>query len=171
MSLNIKDLLYDEHSKRNTSKIVAHIESGDVTIETLFEIFNSTEVILVQRSAMVINDYLTRHPDLIPNYISHLLETLPKRVHDAVPRNVFRILSFADIPEKYEGQMLDLGYQYFLNPSEAIAVRVFALQVLFNISQKYEELKPELLSAMELIEAPSAGLISRMRRLKKKLLT
>ena len=171
MPLDIKDLLYDEHSRRNTNKIVGYLEDGSIQIETLLEIFCSTEIKLVQRSAMVINEYLTRYPDLIPQFIPILLEALPKNVHAAVPRNVFRILSFADIPEKYEGQILDLGYQYFLNPSEAIASRVFALQVLYNISQKYEELKPELLSAIELIESPSAGMISRMRRLKKKLLT
>ena len=171
MSHDIKALLQEEHSKRNTNRIVRLLENDEIEIEYLLEIFNSTDVKLVQRSAMVINDYLTRYPALIPNHIPKLLEALPKKVHAAVPRNVFRILSYADIPERYEGQLLDLGYQYFLDPSEAIASRVFALQVLFDISQKYEELKPELLSAMDLIESPSAGMISRMRRLKKKLLT
>jgi len=74
-------------------------------------------------------------------------------------------------PEKDLAVLLDFCIQEFTNGSEPVAVRVHAMQILFNISQKEPDFAGELIGLIEQeIEFHgSAGISSRGLKLLKKL--
>jgi len=82
-----------------------------------------------------------------------------------------RFLQFMSIPKKYQGATLNLCLRFLSNKKEAVAVRVFAMTVLANLSKELPELKNELIPLIE-DEMPyaSAGFRSRGKRLLKELL-
>ena len=94
--------------------------------------------------------------------INHLKN---KNIHSGVIRSVLRIFQEQPIPKKHESFMIDKCFEYIKNPKEAIAVRAFAITVVYNISKPY----PELLSELSIvlthlnIEHESAGIINRAK--------
>ncbi len=86
-------------------------------------------------------------------------------VHDAVKRNVIRILQFIAIPEKLLGVVTSVCFEYLASPNEPIAVRVFCMTVLANIAQKEPDLKNELrLTIQRQLSHGSTGFCSRARK-------
>ena len=61
--------------------------------------------------------------------------------------------------------MIDTCYGYIKNPNEAIAVRAFAMTIIFNISKPYPELLSELKSVLQFLNHPdeSGGIKSRIK--------
>ncbi|MBI3520289.1 MAG: hypothetical protein HY062_13160 [Bacteroidetes bacterium] len=73
--------------------------------------------------------------------ISHLKN---KHLHSGVVRSILRMFREQPIPKTLESFMLDKCFNYLKNPAEAIAVRVFAMTIVLNISKPYPELLNEL---------------------------
>ena len=88
----------------------------------------------------------------------------------SLKRHFTRILSRYDIPEDYIVVLVNKCFELLL-PSEPAAVRVFAMQVLFNIAIQLPDIKGELISVIENMreEGGSAGFINRSGKLLQKL--
>lgn len=65
-------------------------------------------------------------------------------LHNGVIRNTLRLYQQHPVPDKHHSFLLDKCYEYIKDPSEAIAVRAFAMTVVFSISKPYPELLDEL---------------------------
>lgn len=76
-------------------------------------------------------------------------------LHDGVKRNTLRLFQKNKIPQIHEAFMLDMCYSYIKNITEAIAVRAFAITVIYNISLPYPELLSELKATLQLINHPN----------------
>lgn len=73
--------------------------------------------------------------------INHLKS---KNLYSGVIRSILHIFQKQPVPKKQQSFMLDKCFEYIKNPSEAIAVRAFAIKVVFNISKSYPDLLNEL---------------------------
>ncbi len=83
-------------------------------------------------------------------------------IHDAVKRNIVRILQNVEIPEEHYGEVADVCFTWLEDPNVAVAIRVFSMSVLWNICQKEPELMPELRATIEdWIDYSSTGFKSR----------
>jgi len=60
-----------------------------------------------------------------------------------------RLLQYVDIPEKYQGEVLDICFRYVSSPAEPVAVKAFSLTVLSNLAKLYPEILPELKLVIE----------------------
>jgi len=80
-----------------------------------------------------------------------------KNLHNGVIRNTLRLFQIHSVPKKTESFMLDKCFEYIKNPSEAIAVRAFAITVVFNISKPYPELLNELLIVLNHLSETEEG--------------
>lgn len=113
---------------------------------------------------------LTHCADIEPERIKPFHEILirhlkNKKLHSGVVRSVVRIFQTQPVPKKLQSFMLDKCFEYIKNPSEAIAVRAFAMSVVFNISKPYPELLNELaivLTHLNIAEE-SAGIKNRVK--------
>jgi hypothetical protein len=103
-------------------------------------------------------------PAKLEAYIPELIEQLPKLKSSSLKRHFTRMLISQKIPADQMGLLVDVLYN-LLSPSEAIAVRANALQVLLNIALIEPELQPELIRFTESIleEELTPGMISKAR--------
>jgi hypothetical protein len=76
-----------------------------------------------------------------------------------------------EIDEEYFGFLVDFCLDKLSSDKEPPAVRVHAMQILYNISEKVPELKPELIAVIEheMTYHSTAGILSRGSKLVKKL--
>lgn len=110
-------------------------------------------------------------PEMIYPHVKDLVEALHKKnVHDAVIRNSVRVLQEIQIPEKYQGQVMDACFQFLEKPTTAVAIKAFSLTTLFNLSKKYPEVKSELKLIIEdSLEHETAAFKSRAKKILPKL--
>ena len=102
--------------------------------------------------------------------LSEIIEGLLTTQNGSLKRHFTRILCRYQIPEEYQGRIVNRSFE-LLAPLEPPAVRVFAMQLLFNIAQHLPDLKGELISVIEGLteEVCSAGFINRAGKLLRQL--
>jgi hypothetical protein len=144
--MNIRSTLLKEHSLRQTKKLAGYIGIDKNRFHELIEMVLSEDVKLAQRAAWVLGTHGENHPELIIPHLKELLNQMEKPVHDAVKRNILRVLQYLEIPPKYESRIADICFRLIGNSGEAIAVKAFSITVITNLSRKYPELRQELKS-------------------------
>lgn len=103
-------------------------------------------------------------------YHEILITNLNKlKLHDGVIRNTLRLFLTHPVPDNHQSFMIDLCYSYIKDPSVAIAIRAFAITVVFNISKPYPELLLELEQVLNLLplEDESPGMRSKIKNVLK----
>lgn len=161
--MNIREALLEEHSKRQTMKIVKYIDGDPVRFAELMDCFFGNTYRVSQRAAWAVNYCAEHHNELVKPYFNKLVAQLERDdVHVAVRRNVARMLQFVEIPKRLEGRVFDACYNLVDDPDQPIAVRVFAMTVAARIAKK----EPVLLKELKLIvekHAPHTTVAFRVR--------
>ena len=114
-------------------------------VEELVRCALEEDHLLSSRAMWVLGHCSDSNYEAIRKYHGKLIENLAKPgLHNGVIRNTLRLYQEHPVPEKYHTFLLDKCYSYISDPAEAIAVRAFAMTVVFRISQPYPELLGEL---------------------------
>ncbi|MCX8492320.1 MAG: hypothetical protein ORN54_14775 [Cyclobacteriaceae bacterium] len=164
--MNLLKLILKEHSKANTSKIVAYVGSDPTHFATLVTIFLQGPDLVTQRAAWPISYCVQHHPELIKRHLKKIVDFADQPgVHDAAKRSVIRSLQFVAIPKNMQGKVFDFCYRCLANRKESIAIRVFSMTVLSNLAKENPELKNEIIPLIEdQLPFASAGFRSRGSR-------
>ncbi len=103
------------------------------------------------------------------NNFEKLIKNLQRlNLHDAIKRNTVRLLQQIEIPEKYEGEVMNICFQYVASPTEAVAIKAFSLTILGKLAKKFPEILPEIkLLIDEQSSHQSAAFKSRSKQLLK----
>lgn len=167
--MNLRETILIEHSKKNCDKIVTWIGNDKKRFNELFNLFLNDEYRVTQRAAWPLSFSAIAHPLLMKNNFEKLLHNLHRpNLHDSIKRNTVRLLQQIDIPEKYEGEVMDLCFQYVECPTEAVAIKAFSLTILGKLAKKFPEILPEIkLLIEEQMQHQSAAFKSRAKRLLK----
>lgn len=167
----LSEQLHQEHSKPQALRLADWIGYDAERLVALMDIFLGSDYRLTQRSAWVLQLVARRAPELLEPWLPQMIaKTREPGVHDAVKRNVVRILEDVEIPDAVLDDLADVCFQFLADPKEAIAVRVFSMTVLEKICQKVPELKPELrLIIEEHWEHGTGAFRSRGRKILKRL--
>lgn len=168
--MSLREELLKEHSKHHTVYLKNKIGPNQASFDALIYLFLGDEYRVTQRAAWVVSHCIDEYPRLIDKHLKSVIENLQKPVHIAVKRNTLRLLQFIDIPEELIGLTADLSFNFLNSGKEPIAVKVFAMTVLFNIVKKYPELDYELkISIEEQMPFGSGGFRSRGKKILKAL--
>ena len=169
--MNLKEAILKEHSKEQCNKIVAYVGGKTSRFSELVNLFLVGPYRVTQRAAWPLSCCIEKNPKLIEPHLKQVLNfAMRPGVHDAVKRNVVRLLQFVDIPRKLQGLTAKMCFQFFSDKKEPIAVRVFSMTVLSNLAKELPELKNELIPMIEdQMPYGSAGFISRGRKVLKEL--
>ena len=159
-------------SRGQCDKIVHWIGKNDLRFSSLMNLFFEGEYRLTQHAAWPMSYCIQNHPSLAKPYMRKFIGLLKNsNAHPAVRRNIVRLLQFTDIPKKFQGQLMDLCFQFVQSPAEAIAVKAFALHILENMSETYPEILPELKAIiLSKWESESPAFRSRAKKILKKIL-
>jgi hypothetical protein len=148
--MKLREQLLKEHSKANCAAIVKWIGDSQTRFDELFNLFLTDEYRVVQRSAWPLSYAAIAHPIFIRKHFSKLLKYIKKPgVHGAVKRNTVRLLQDIPIPKKYQGDVMNLCFDYISSPDEEVAVKAFSLTVLQNLAKQHPEIKQELKTIIE----------------------
>lgn len=132
----------------------------------LFQFIFSGDQRWAWRSCWIIDNAAEEFPDLLADKLPEIIAGLSSTQNGSLKRHFTRILCRYQIEEEYLGVIVNRCFE-LLAPSEPVAVRVYALQLLFNITLHQPDLKGELISVIEslLEEGGSAGFINRSNKL------
>lgn len=165
--MNLRQAIRAEHSKRQTEAIADYVGGDAERFAELMDIFFEGEYRMTQRASWPMNYCAERHPELVYPYLDKLIVLLAdKDVHNAVRRNIARLLQFIEIPEKHRGEVYALCVEVIDDASEAVAVRAHAMTIAANIA----DLEPDLYGELRLIVEKhlphaTAALRARARRI------
>jgi hypothetical protein len=143
--MNLQKILLEKYSQENCKAIVQWVGSSQQRFDKLFAVFLHGEYRVTQRAAGALSYCVEKHPVFIEKNYSRLLKYLQKTgLHDSIKRNAVRLLQYVDIPKKYQGDVMNICFQYLENPNEAVAIKAFSLTVLSNLAKQYPEIIPEV---------------------------
>jgi hypothetical protein len=143
--MNLAQVLLQGYSRKQCDKIVQWVGNDQQRFNELFNLFLNAEYRVAQRAAWPVSYSVIDHPVLIKDNFGKLIDNVRKPgLHDAIKRNTIRLLQTVDIPEKYEGAVMEICFQYLESPLEAVAIKAFSITVLSNLAKKYPEIIPEI---------------------------
>jgi hypothetical protein len=145
--------------------IVRYVGDDPKRFRELMTIFLGDEYRPTQRAAWAVNYCVQHHPELVKPYLSKLIDLLDEREgHDAIRRNIARLLQYVEIPTRHRGRVFQACYDLVDDPKQPIAVRVFALSVAANLAKNEPDLMNELqLMCNKYLPTATAAFRSRAR--------
>jgi len=134
-----------EHSKTQCEKIVRYVGGDKERFGKLMQLFLKGEYRVTQRAGWPLSICVEKHPELIGPYYKQILPLLKKPgVHNAVVRNIVRLLQYVEIPERYHGEVMNTCFEFVAGNDILPAIKAFSLTILENLSVQYPDIKPEL---------------------------
>jgi hypothetical protein len=169
--MNLQQSLPDRYSQREFQKIIDWINGSPEHFTELMEIFFENNSRKNQYAASIMIHCVDKWDYLLTPYLEKLILNLQNEsLKDATKRNTVRVLQEVKIPEKLHGILADICFKYLQNPSEAVAIKVFSMTIINNLSKDYPELKEELKFILEeQLPFQSAGFRSRAGKILKDL--
>jgi len=168
----LKKLLESGHESETRDQLMALAIDKRSCFEALMYFFLDNEVHwrYNQRASWPVSILAERKPEWLLPYMDAMIEAALEARHAAVRRNVVRLLQFMTIPQDYEGRIYDMCFQFLLDGSEMVAVRVFSMTVLAHIAVNYPDMIPELVTTIKsYYDTGSAAYKSRAKKLIKTL--
>jgi hypothetical protein len=148
--MDLQQAILEEHSKAQTETIVRYVGSDAKRFAELMTLFLGKDKKVVQRSGWPLSYCVERHPDLITPHFKHIIPLLTKPpIHNAVHRNIMRLLQHVAIPKKYHGQVMNACFEFITSNDTEVAIKAFALTVLDGLSKEYPDIKGELKLVIE----------------------
>lgn len=125
---------------------------------------------LAWRAAWVLDGSDERFPCLAKESIATIVQRLPDIKSKGTIRSLLRLLCRYEIKKKEQGILIDLCFNYLVSELYPVAVKVHAMQIIYNHVLIYPELKEELVTVIrDQVGNNSVGFKSRGMRLIKKL--
>jgi hypothetical protein len=125
---------------------------------------------LCWRAAWILDGSDEQHPGLASHSISKIIGHLPELKSMGALRSLLRLLSRHEVETQDQGILIDLCFNYMLAERYPVAVKVHAMQIIYNHVLLYPELKVELLTVIQdQVEHNSVGFRARSAILIKQL--
>jgi hypothetical protein len=111
-----------------------------------------------------INDF---NPGIAADWIGKMVDTLPTLRHHGKKRQFLKMISLYPISHQQMSFLFEYCLERLSSSEEDVSVRVYSMQILYNISQIEPDLKNELLQIIEqeMEYHPSPGILTRGRKL------
>jgi hypothetical protein len=146
---SLTDLLMVETSRRNTDLIADIVLQKPELFEELVNIYLRNVEPLSRRAVWAVDTVAEKRPELLESYLESIIETLPDFGHDGLKRNSLRMLARSPLPQKYLGDLMNICFDWLISPKESVAVKVYAMEILYRMSNDEPELKKELADSIE----------------------
>jgi hypothetical protein len=148
--MNISDLLRDETSRLNTDFVAKLILEHPPLFDELWKLFLANEEPISRRAAWVVDVVTEKHPEWIVPLLEVLIDSIPDFCHDGMKRHSLHILSRSPLPEDKLGEIADFCFEWLLKQGEAVATKMYSMEILYRISELEPDLKPELADTIKM---------------------
>lgn len=161
--------LMSGHGRRQADEIADFVGSNPAHFNELIEVYLAGPYRITQRAAWPVALCVQKHPDLVRPHLGKLLKFLRQPgIHNAVKRNTMRLLQHVAVPARYHGDVTSICFHYLQDRKEQVAIRAFAMTVVYGIIRNEPDLCKELKIILE-DELPyaSAAFVSRAGKILK----
>ena len=118
------------------------------------------------RAAWILDGSDELHPGLASGSVSKIVRKLPGMESTGTLRCLLRLLCRYDIDEEDQGTLLDLCFGYMVSELFPVAVKVHAMQIIYQHVLIYPELKHELVTVIrDQVDNNTVGFRSRGLRI------
>jgi len=153
----------------HVDKIAWSIIQQPELIDDLWEVVQREDEIS-WRAAWTMDKINDKYPEMIHPFLNELIIRAGKTKINGIKRIFLKIISLQPLPDDLTGNFVDFCFKTLRSSDEPIAVRVNAMQILFNVCLKIPDLTNELIFSIESIQNDaSAGIISKSKKLLKQL--
>jgi hypothetical protein len=146
---SLTDLLMVENSRRNTDLIADLVFNKPELFDELVSIYLRNEEPVSRRAVWVVDTVTEKHPELLDPYLESFVNALPSFEHDGLKRVSLRMLSRSPLPQNYLGDLMNICFDWLVSSKESVAVKVYAMEILYRISEVEPDLKKELADSIE----------------------
>lgn len=168
--MDLKSLILAEHSKAHTLAVARQIGHDTKQFAALWDLVQNGEPPLPQRASWIMDACVEAHPTLFEPYLEPATKALSLPSHNAVHRNLTKILARMHIPEELQGVLYDHCIQWLIDPAIHVAIKAHCMTIACNIAQGIPELEDELAFVIkDQMEYNSAGFRARGRNILRKL--
>lgn len=148
--MNLVATLSKEHSAAMRRRVVKYIGNNPKRFADLVDVFLTGPYRITQRAAWPLSFCVEEHPGLARPHLGKLIRFMDQPgTHDAVRRNILRLMADVDIPPSLQGKAADSSLRFLADTSQPVAVRCFAMSVLGNIASYHPELSNEIIPIIE----------------------
>jgi len=168
--MDFRTLLLNFPSGQERSLYISMVGNSEKHFNTLLALALQEKDPLAWRAAWVLDGSDEENPGLALGSLSNIIRALPGIESRGSLRSLLRLLCRYEIGVADQGILIDLCFGYMVSELYPVAVKVHAMQIIFNHVIMYPELKVELISVIrDQADNNSAGFISRGRRIIKQL--
>ncbi len=168
--MDFRSLLADIPSGKGRDLLMGEVIKSESHFRALLQLTLHEKDPIAWRACWVLDGSDEIKPGLARKHIGTIVKALPDLESLGALRSLLRMLSRYEIPEKYQGLLIDLCFSYLVSELYPVAVKVHAMQIIYQHVLIYPELKDELMAVIEdQIANNSVGFKSRGRRLIKQM--
>jgi 8-oxo-dGTP diphosphatase len=172
---DLQEMINSMMSMQEAEWVAASALENPAIFTKLFEYSCSGDSKLAFRASWTLTKVGDRYPEIFDPYLHQLIDILPKVDNEGVERCFLRIISLSSmekIDEKHRGLLADYCFGALNSGESAIAVKVYSMEILYNLSVIYPQLANELAVSIRLLmEDGSAAIVSRGNSILKKITT
>lgn len=159
------------HSWENLNFYIQHFSRYPENLPALLQVACDDSRKEYWRAAWMVDKIAEQSPGLVRPFLPELIRSLKTTKNLSKLRHFLKIVSQNPIPETELDFLFNFCLKVFTDSAYPVAVRVHAMQILYEISEIESEFKPELIQLIEHeIELhPTAGIKARGKNLLVKL--
>jgi hypothetical protein len=149
---------------------IAEVGASEKKFKDLLDISLFEKDPLAWRAAWIVDGTDEQFPGLARDFIFSIVQSLPEIESKGCLRSLLRMLCRYEIAEEKQGMLIDLCFKYLVSELYPVAVKVHAMQIIYNHALIYPELKEELITVIsDQVDNNSVGFKARGKRLIKKM--
>ena len=148
--MNFKEALSHDSRRAMIETIADAIGENKTYFAVVLEIANTAQDMSSSRAARVLDLCTERNFELGNHFANDIALKLMSLKDSRTKRSLCRIMT-RHLPndEKILGHFINFAFELIASPKEPVALKVYAMQALFNISKKIPDIKNELIGIIE----------------------
>jgi 8-oxo-dGTP diphosphatase len=169
----LKSMIYRMSGSSEVGWIAASAVSNQHLFKKLLEFTEGDDTRLVFRSSWALVKVCEESPELFLPYLEVITDKLFNTNNGSAERSFLKILQLtgtSSLNEDLQGRLADHCFTLLRSRSSAIAVKVYSIDVLYEISQRYSGLTNELAGIVSMLpDDVPAGVKAKCREIIRKL--
>ncbi len=169
-AFDIESFLTERASKETIGSVCQQILKDQFLLDELFDLIFHGSAKLQWRAAWAFEHVYLLNPQVVTKYLPTILESFHFLPNTGVRRHLTKILSLVNVSDMVDGNFINTCFDWIRSEEVPVAVKVYCMELLFQVVQKYPDLKEELKITIETyMPHNSAGFKSRGKKILAKL--
>lgn len=162
---DLQRMIHSIMSIQEADWLASSAPDNPVLIRKLIEYSYSEDKKLSFRASWTLSKVFDKNPEMVIPHFPGLIESLNSLKNESTQRSFLRIISLSDLSRlslKQHGILADHCFTALNSASSAIAIKAYAMEVIYRLALIYPELSNELAASIRMLSGEgSSGIIAR----------